>query len=356
VSANLGRETRAPSAARAPRAALALERADPATWDWERLDGTTDGVIFQTREWLAFLAETQGAEPVLAAVFDDGRRVGSFTGLMIRRLGVRILGSPFPGWTTESMGFDLDEGVSRREATAALARFAFGPMRAMHLELKDRRLDAAQAGGLGFEVDPKLTYEVDLARDEDAIFGGMSSACRRAIRKADKSGVTVEQAGGEAFADEYYAQLQDVFAKQELVPTYGVERVRSLIRHVEPTGRLLLLRARSPEGQSIATGIFPVFNGTAYFWGGASWRSGQILRPNEALFWHAMRELRRRGAATLDLGGAGDYKRKYGTTEAWVPALRRSRVAGLPQLRALARVATARRQRWRGRTRRPRSA
>jgi CelD/BcsL family acetyltransferase involved in cellulose biosynthesis len=330
---------------------LALERVDPGAWDWERLDGTPDGVVFQTREWVEFVAATQGAEPVLAAVLEDGRRVGSFTGLTIRRMGVRILGSPFPGWTTGSMGFDLDEDVSRRDATAALIRFAFGPMRCMHLELKDRRLTAADVDGLGFEAEPKLTYEVDLSGDEDEIFGRMTSACRRAIRKAEKSGVTVERATGPGFADEYYAQLQDVFAKQSLVPTYGVERVRELIRHLEPTGRLVMLRARSPQGQSIATALFPAFNGTAYFWGGASWRDGQILRPNEALFWHAMRELCGRGVTTLDLGGAGDYKRKYGPTEVWVPALRRSRVAGLPQLRTLARIANDRRRRWRGRTR-----
>ena len=337
---------------RAPRATLALERVDPGTWDWDRLDGSSDGVIFQTREWVEFVAATQGAEPVLAAVVDDeGRRVGSFTGLAMRRMGVPLLGSPFPGWTTGSMGFDLDEDVSRRDATAALIRFAFGPLRCMHLELKDRRLTTADVDGLGFEAEPKLTYEVDLSGDEDEIFGRMTSACRRAIRKAEKSGVIVERATGTAFADEYYAQLQDVFAKQSLVPTYGVERVRELIRHLEPTGRLLMLRARSAQGQSLATALFPAFNGTAYFWGGASWREGQILRPNEALFWHAMRELRGRGVTTLDLGGAGDYKRKYGPTEVWVPALRRSRFPGLPQLRSLARIANDRRQRRRGRTR-----
>jgi hypothetical protein len=345
-------ESRAASAHRAPRATLALERVDPGAWDWDRLDGSSDGVIFQTREWVDFVAATQRATPVLAAVIDDeGRRVGSFTGLAIRRMGVPVLGSPFPGWTTGPMGFDLDDGVSRRDATGALIRFAFGPMRCMHLELKDRRLTTADVEGLGFEAEPKLTYEIDLTADEDAIFGRMSSACRRAVRKAEKAGVTVEQATGTAFADEYYAQLQDVFAKQSLIPTYGVGRVRELIRHIEPTGRLLMLRARSPEGHSIATALFPEFNGTAYFWGGASWRDGQILRPNEALFWHAMRELRARGVTTLDLGGAGDYKRKYGPTEVWVPALRRSRVAGLPQLRALARIANDRSQRRRSRAR-----
>jgi hypothetical protein len=330
-------------------AALGLERADVATWDWERVHEASDAVLFQTREWVEFIAATQGAEPVVADVVEDGRRVGSFTGLAFRRMGVRILGSPFPGWTTASMGFNLDEGVSRREAAAALVRFAFGPMRCLHVELKDRRLGPGDIDGLGFESEPKLTYEVNLADDEDAVFGRMSSACRRAIRKAEKSGVIVEQATGTEFADDYYAQLQEVFAKQSLVPTYSVERVRELIRRLGPTGHLLLLRARSPEGRSIATGIFPAFNGTAYFWGGASWRDGQILRPNEALFWHAMRYWRERGATTLDLGGAGDYKRKYGPREVWVPALRRSRLAGLPQLRMLARIATDRRQRRRGR-------
>lgn len=328
---------------------LTLERVEIASCDWASMDAASDRVLFQAREWLDFVARTQGAEPVIAAVMDDGERVGHFTGLLVRRFGVPILGSPMPGWTTASMGFNLAQGVSRREAAAALVRFAFGPMRCAHLELKDRFLEVGELDGMGFESEPKLTFDLDLSSDESAIFGGMSSACRRAIRRAEKLGVTVEVASGPAFADEYHAQLEDVFAKQSLVPTYGVERVRELIRCLEPTDRLLMLRALSPEGRSIATGIFPAFNGTAYFWGGASWRDGQSFRPNEALFWYAMRHWRERGVTTLDFGGAGDYKRKYGPRELWVPSFRRSRVAGLSQLRSLARVATERRQRRQGR-------
>src|SRR3989442_1557306 len=82
----------------------------------------------------------------------------------------------------------------------------------------------------------------------------------RCVRKAEKSGVTIEEAHDIAFADEYYEQLKDVFAKQGLVPTYDVERVRALVRHMEPSGNVLLLRARDPEGKCIATGIFPGFN------------------------------------------------------------------------------------------------
>ena len=332
---------------------LTLERLALDRCDWDRMDASADRVMFQTREWLEFVARTQRAEPVVAAVMDGGERVGYFSGLVVRRFGVRILGRPFPGWTTESMGFNLAEGVSRRDAAAALVRFAWGPLRCAHLELKDRRLQAADLEGLGFESDLGLTYEVDLAGDEPAILGRMSSACRRAIRKAEKSGVTVTLVAGPGFADEFYAQLQDVFARQSLVPTYGVERVCALIECLEPTGRLLLLRAVAPDGRSIATGIFPAFNGTGYFWGGASLRADQILRPNEAIFWYAMRYWRERGVTTLDLGGAGDYKRRYGPRELWLPWFRRSRVPGLRLMRTVAREAVSRRQAWLGRRRRP---
>jgi Acetyltransferase (GNAT) domain len=317
---------------------LRLERVDLEDVDWATLDAFDDRVLFQTREWLEFVRRTQGAEPVVAAVRDAGDVVvGYFTGALISRYGVRILGSPFPGWTTSYMGFNLEQGVNRRAAVEALTRFAFGPLRCLHLELKDRLLSADDLNGLGFEQTPTVTFEIDLKAPEEEIFGRMTSACRRAIRKSEKEGVVLEEASGEDFADEYYAQLEEVFAKQSLVPTYDVSRVRELIRTMHPTGRLLLVRALSPDGARIATGIFPALNTTAYFWGGASWREHQILRPNEAIFWYAMRYWKARGIGVLDMGGGGDYKRKYGPLELSIPWFRKSRLPGLGTLRELAR-------------------
>jgi hypothetical protein len=330
--------------------ALTLERIAVTGGEWDCLDGFADREVFQTREWLDFLARTQRAEPVVAAVLDGGEQVGYFTGLIIRRFGIRILGSPFPGWTTESMGFNLTDGIDRRAAAVALVPFAFKALRCAHVELKDRRLQDPRVEGFESEATP--TFEVSLADEEDAIFGRMSSACRRAVRRGEKVGVTVEEASGAAFADEYYDQLVRVFARQSLVPPYGAERVRALIDCLEPTGHLLLLRARSREGLPIATGIFPAFNRTAYFWGGASVREHQILRPNEAIFWYAMRYWRARGMTALDLCGGGEYKRRYGPRELRLPFFRRSRFRGLSALREVARMAVERRQLLLGRRRR----
>ena len=235
---------------------MKLERLDPDQVEWERLDPFADRVVYQTREWVEFVSSCQRAEPVVAALEDGNATVGYFTGLVVRRFGVPILGSPMPGWTTAFMGFNLEDGASRRDAVEALIQFAFRSLGCPHLEFRDRDL-ASDLEGLGFEHTPWRGLEVDLRPSEEEIWAALKGACRTAIRKAERGGVVIEEASDLGFADDFYAQLEDVFAKQSLVPPYDVERIRALIRYVHPSGRLLLLRARNAEGDCIATGIFP---------------------------------------------------------------------------------------------------
>jgi CelD/BcsL family acetyltransferase involved in cellulose biosynthesis len=330
--------------ARRDDAVLTLDRVDPERVDWDALDSFADRNVYQTREWLTFTAKTQHADPVIATVNDGGEIVGYFTGLIVRRYGIRILGSPFRGWTTAYLGFNLREGVSRGAAVAAMLPFAFDRLRCGHVELRDRHLALEDLEGARFAVSPKTIFEVDLRPSDDELLARMTSACRRCIRKAEKVGVTIEEADDIEFADEYYEQLQDVFAKQSLVPTYDATRVAELIRHLQPTGRLLLLRARNEQGECIATGIFPAMNGTMYFWGGASWREFQILRPNESLMWYAMRYWKSRGIEWCDLGGGAEYKRKYGPLEVSVPFFRKSRSVAFSGARDAAKKAVKLRQ------------
>jgi hypothetical protein len=318
---------------------------------WEALDRFADRTVFQTRAWLEFLAETQNAVPVVAELCQESGFAGYFTGLTMRRLGIRILGSSFPGWTTPYIGFNLLPGVSRRQALQAVETLAFGELKCAHLEVSDRWFSDVDGPDLGFRRKFFETYETDLLRSEDELFSGMESACRRCIRKAEKSGVRIEEAADPGFADDYYEQLKDVFGKQKLVPTYTVERVRSLIRHLLPTGRLLLVRALSAEGKCIGTGIYPGFGEVAEFWGNASLRSSQILRPNEALHWYALRYWKARGVKVFDWGGRRPYKEKFGPKPVSVPCFYKSRYRILDTLRDQAQTAVSVKQRILGRLR-----
>jgi hypothetical protein len=298
---------------------------------WIALDAYAERPI--GREWIEFIADTQEATPVAAEVREGSSLLGYFCGLVFSRLGVRILGSPFPGWTTSYMGFALKADVPRWMALKALERFAFKDLGCMHFEIVDRYLTVDDGQRAGVPCRPTRSYESDLRESEGTLFSRMKGACRRCIRKAEREGVVVEEAKDEAFASEYWAQLSDVFLKQGLTPTYGLDRVLKLIEHVGPTGQLLLLRAREPGGRCIATGIYPALNTLAHLWGNASDRQALHLRPNEVLHWYAMRYWKERGVPAFDWGGSGQYKLKYGCSPITVPRFIKSRVPGLVHLR-----------------------
>ena len=304
--------------------------------------------MFQTHAWLQFIAEAQNAQPVLAELRDKSEVLGYFTGLTISKFGMKVLGSSFPGWTTPYIGFNLNPGVSRRAALEALEKFAWDDLKCVHLEVSDPNFTFADGESAGFKAESYASYRTDLTRTEEELFNGMESACRRCIRKANKSGLKLEEAHDLDFADEYFEQLKDVFAKQSLVPTYSVERVRALVRNVAPSGNILLLRARDPEGKCIATGIYPGFNQIAEFWGNASFRAYQNLRPNEACHWYAMRYWKARGVSIFDWGGEGTYKEKYGCVPHRVPWFTKSRYQIVGTLRNEARNMFARKQKFLG--------
>ncbi len=312
------------------------------------LEKFNDHTIFQTIQWLQFVARTQHAEPVIAIIKDGHHTVGRFTGLIVRRYPWRILGSPIPGWTTSYMGFNLEPSVSRVEALQALEDFAFRDLHCVHFEVMDRRLSIEEVQTAQYKYSIYPGFEINLIKSEGELFRGLTPACRRCIRKAEKTGVRIEAVRDLSFVDDYYAQLQDVFAKHKLVPTYRKERVRTLIEYLLPTGRLLLVRARNSEGTAIATGIFPAMNDTMYFWGGASWRLHQSLRPNEMIQWFAMCYWKQRGITKYDMSGNGEYKRKYGGCEIAIPAVRKSKYRIFEHLRHGSRSVFAVKQRLLG--------
>lgn len=250
---------------------------------------------------------------------EDAELLGYYSGILFHRLGMPILGSPFKGWTTTYMGFNLAPDVSRRDALVALKRFAFNDLGCLHLEVLDRHFTMSDVAGLDVDITVEPTYISPLEGDEEQIFSGMNSACRRCIRKARKNGLIIEEAAPEGFAEEYYEQLIDVFAKQNLDPPYSRKYVQTLIDKIHPSGDALLLRARTSQGKKIASAIYFGHKQHSMFWGNGSLSEHQILRPNEALHWYALKYWKRRGIKFHDWCGPNAYKRKFGPEMIEVP-------------------------------------
>jgi hypothetical protein len=311
-----------------------LYRVTPTPQWWMRLDQFPDRLTYHTQEWIRFVAETQNATPVFADVYEGASLVGCFHSLLIRPFGLKILASPFPGWVTEYMGFNLLPGTPRWLALQALEQFAFRDLGCVYVEVADRAFTREDGERAGFEQRLSGSYETDLTKSEAELFKDIDPCYRRRIRKAAQFDVAIEEAeGDDVFVTEYYEQLKDVFRKQGLVPTYSLQTVRVFIGHLYPSGRLGLLRARNKEGRCIATVISHGIRKFAQIWGGASFRDSLHLSPNQALVWYALRYWRNRGAHTLDWSGSGKYKEQYCCRPITVIRLSKSRIPLLSELR-----------------------
>lgn len=329
---------------------LTLERVpyDPGWWAYT-LEQFPDRNVYQTPAFLAFLKDTQGGEIVTAAVRDGTSTVGYFSGLLLRKLGLRLLGSPLPGWTTIYMGFNLLPEVPRWLALQALERFAFRDLGCQHFEVVDRHATTDDGVRVGLEQRLFSTYCTDLTKPEQQLFDELDPSYRRCIRKANRCGVVVEESvPDDAFAVEFYEQVTDVFRTKGLVPMYPGDWVPKFIHYLYPTGYVALLRARTAEGKCMASCISYGINGFAQLWGTASFREYQQLRPNQAMHWHAMRYWRDRGFRCFDWGGDGDYKKQYASQKISVNRFCKSSIPLLSTLRDYARTAFMQKRRLQG--------
>ncbi len=294
---------------------------------WEKLCEFNGANSFQSWPWINFLADFLGAEPVIIAVLSTGLVQGYFMGLIEKKLGLRILGSPFRGWNTYFMGFNLMPGVSYNEVLEAFPNFAFTELNCHFLMIIDTNLKEGELKGLPYHVRKINNFALDLTKSEAELFASMKgNSSRTSIRRTIKKGVVIEETNDTGFADEYYAQYQEVNARKSLPPYYGIDFVRQMIAHLLPTGNLLMLRARTPEGVCIATHIDLVFNKVAVAWGSASRKEYLSLRPNELIYWYAIKKVKSMGIEVFHLAdGVKQFKEKLGAYETHVFRLMKAR-------------------------------
>lgn len=273
--------------------------------------------VFTSLEWIDYIREDKNASPIFVRILKNGAFQGYFAGLLFKVGGIKIIGSPFKGWSTCYMGLDVQDATEKIEIIAELKDFLVRKFKCMFIEIADRDISVDEAEARGFHTDALITLELNVdGKTDEELFKLFKTDCRNFIRQFEKRGASLEIAEpNEEFAEQYYEQLIDVFAKQGLIPTYSLKKVKCLLNNMRNTSNVLCLRVRDPDGKPIASSIFFGMNERFYFWGGASLRPYQHYRPNEYMLWYAIRYWRNKGMKVFDMVGERDYKRKFGPEE-----------------------------------------
>jgi len=290
--------------------------------DLNEFNDLPDKSVLTTKEWIEYISEDSNASPVILRITECKKFLGYFVSLLTVKFGVKIIASPFPGWSTVHMGLDLLENRSKLEIISELIPFLYKSEKCVFVQITDRDITVDMAKQAGYHVSTVDTLELPINFDDNGLFKNMKVDCRNYIRQFERRGASLEVAEpNDEFAEEYYNQLKDVFAKQNLVPTYSLKKVKCLLRNMGESGNILCLRVRNPEGQSIASSIFPGYNKKFFFWGGASYRLSQSYRPNEYMIYSAIQYWRDRGCEIFDMVGIRDYKRKFGSQEKYYASI-----------------------------------
>lgn len=287
----------------------------------EEYYGFKKKVLFSTKEWLNYIEVNQKAMPIIVRIIEGPNFVGYFTGFIFSKFGVKIVGSPFNGWTTGYIGFDVMDDYDKVKLIEPLSTFLFKTYKCLYIQIADRFIEENQLKNTKIKYIMNKSIELIIDKTDEELFKVFKTDCRNYIRQFEKRGANIETArADEQFATEYCEQLQEVFAKQGLVPTYGVEKVLDLFKSLN-NDQLLCLRVRDPEGKCIATTIFVGYNERFYFWGAASFREFQFYRPNEYMIWYAIKYFREKGYKYFDMYGERPYKNKFGPEKISYPCI-----------------------------------
>ena len=150
-------------------------------------------------------------------------------------------------------------------------------------------------------IQPPSTRVIDLAPDEEALWGDLRKKWRQYVNKARRSDVRVVEVTADRLP-EFYSIYQETARRAGFViRTY--ESYLTVWRAFEKLGMARLLMAEGPDGAGLATlFLLRVGDRVVEPYGGMT-EAGAESRANYLLKWEAIRTSREQGAASYDMWG-----------------------------------------------------
>lgn len=296
--------------------------------------------VFTTYEWVSFLEKSKFGKPIVLEIYNNNKLCAYFVALIFKKFGVKILASPFEGWTTPDMGFILLDYIDSILLINHIKEYAFKRLKCIFVEIVDKNIE------LNYLIENKLYFihqrslKIDLSIDEETIFKSFKKDARNFIRQFDKRGAYIEEVQPNIdFAKNFYKMLQDVFLKQKLTPPYDEKRVINLMESfINKKESILCLQVKNEDGIIIAASIYFGHNLISYSWGSSSLREYQHYRPNEAMRWYAIKYWKSKGYKIFDMVGVREYKYKFNPIEYEYPRIIIAKYKFLIKLRNLSKL------------------
>lgn len=298
---------------------------EPSSINWQIIENCYDGTVDKTEGIMRYCIQ-QGCKPFVVSISNVDNCIGYFVGTIIRRAGLKIIGSPNEGLGIAHQGLCMIEEISvteRLDIYKSFANWAFKNRYGQFIQIEDFQLrikDVQDYSDIKFQGHD--CSWIDLTQTEDEILHNMEyKSCRYMINKAIKNGYYVREAHDPyTFLDLHFKQHIEVMKRHNKSAEKPKKNMKWLIDSTLGSS-LLILEAVSPEGEVVVTAIFNVNHQNAHFFSRACYSKDLSSGANELIMWEAMKRCKEKGAKWFNNSGCGKFKLKFGAIREYKPRL-----------------------------------
>ena len=288
---------------------------------WDRLIlSHPDATPFHSAAWAKVLATTYGHKPFYLRLTSDGETVALMPLMEVSSpfTGTRGVCLPFTDFCGALLFNEYEPQAGLREITALARGHSW-----KHIDFR---------GTVGFPAGTgRLTnfygHEIDLRVGAEDVAARFASSVRRAIRKAEKSGVVAEVDRSRAAVLEFY-KLHARTRRRHGIPPQPASFFLNIYEEIIRPGLGFVVLART-TGKLIAGAVFFQLGNKAVYKFAASDIAFQELRGSNLVIWEAIKFLVQDnckklhfGRTSLDNEGLRQFKRSWGAEEQMIEYLR----------------------------------
>lgn len=293
-----------------------------------RLDETWDALVlkhpehtfFHSAAWASVLCRSYGHRPFYLKLYERGKVLALFPLLEVssRLTGRRAVCLPFSDYCGPLAFGDLSPRLLDDEVaeTARARKWKYVELRASH---ERRDADSGEPTFYG--------HQLALTSDLDQMVSGFDASVRRALRKAERSPLTVQISSTRKSVTEFF-DLHMKTRRRHGVPPQSISFFYNIHDTIFECGLGFVVQA-SLGARPVATAMFFHFGKGAIYKFGASDAKFHEHRGNNLVMWEGIKELARRGAEHLHFGrtscdnhGLRRYKCAWGAKEEPINYLR----------------------------------
>jgi FemAB-related protein (PEP-CTERM system-associated) len=271
--------------------------------------GSNESNLAHSPEWFALIQRAYGHQPLYLCAEDDKSRSGVLPAFIVRR--------PFFGTVVTSMPF-LDSG-GPCTSSAAMARVLVAHLVAEARGIGAKLVEIRCSTPLDIGSQPaqtKVNMTLPIPSDPDRLWRQLDKAVRNQVRKAERSGLSIEIGGVEnlpPFYETFAIRMRDLGS-----PVHAAGFLRAVLESFGSRARIILVR----KGPTTVGGlVILAFKDRLIVPWATCLKEYFALCPNMLLYWVALRTACVEGFRRFDFGrstrnsGTYHFKCQWGARE-----------------------------------------